>query len=294
MTPGTLYLLPNSLGGPVAEILPPQVAEAVRQLDGLIAESDRGGRRFLEQFQGLKKSPHQVPIALLNEHSKGRGAAQIEHLDWLLEPILKGETWGYVSDAGLPCLADPGSALVTRARQKGVRVKVLSGPSAPLLALLASGLPAQEFQFHGYAPKEPEARKDWIRQAAQHGVTQICIEAPYRNNAMLEALIQHLPEESLLALVCDASLPSEEVLVTTVSQWRLRQEQQRMPSDLTSRPAVFLFLPRGSLAGGSDASMVASRPKRSSERSPSHERSRTAHKPPRPSPERARPRRSHS
>jgi 16S rRNA (cytidine1402-2'-O)-methyltransferase len=293
MTPGILYLLPNSLGGPVSEILPPQVAEAVRQLDGLIAESDRGGRRFLEQFQGLKKSPHQIPIALLNEHSKGRGVAQIEHLDWLLEPVLKGQTWGYVSDAGLPCLADPGSALVTRARQKGVTVKVLSGPSAPLLALLASGLPAQEFQFHGYAPKEPEARAEWIRKVSHQGMTQICIEAPYRNAAMLDGLIDHLPEESLLAVVCDATLPTEEVIVTTVSQWRLRREQQRLPSDLTSRPAVFLFVPRGTLAHTPKPQFAAAKQERSPERAPSGPRDRrqSPRSQPRPASERGRPRR---
>jgi 16S rRNA (cytidine1402-2'-O)-methyltransferase len=245
MNPGTLYILPNSLGGPVADILPPQVAKVAQQLDGLIAESDRGGRRFLEQFQGLKRAPHQIPIALLNEHTKVHGPEKAEALDWLLEPLLKGETWGLVSDAGLPCLADPGSALVARARQRGIAIHVLSGPSAPLLALLASGLPAQKFVFHGYAPKEPEARQSWVQGQLGESITHLCIEAPYRNAAMLETLIQQLPAESLLGLVLDVTLPSEEVLVTTVSQWRERLAQGKVPADLKSRPAVFLFVPRG-------------------------------------------------
>lgn len=250
MSPGTLYILPNSLGGPVSDILPPQVATAVRQLDGLIAESDRGGRRFLEQFQGLKRAPHQIPIALLNEHTKVQGPQRAEALDWLLEPLMKGEAWGLVSDAGLPCLADPGSALVARARQRGVSIHVLSGPSAPLLALLASGLPAQKFVFHGYAPKEPGAREAWVQGLLDESITHLCIEAPYRNAAMLETLVQQLPPESLLGVVLDVTLPSEEVLVTTVSQWRERAAEGRIPADLKSRPAVFLFVPRGQQAVG--------------------------------------------
>ena len=246
MTPGTLYLLPNSLGGPVAQILPPQVADAVRQIDGLIAESDRGGRRFLEQFQGLKKPPQQIPIALFNVHHQSPSSLH-ETLDWFLEPLLRGENWGFVSDAGLPCLADPGAALVARARQKGIPVQVFSGPSAPLLALLASGLPAQQFTFHGYAPKDPEGRKEWIQRCARQPITQLCIEAPYRNQAMLDALIEQLPAESLLGVALDLTLPSEKVRVTTVSQWRRERPVAPGigPDELNRAPAVFLFLPRG-------------------------------------------------
>jgi len=249
VTTGTLYILPNSLGGPVADILPPQVAQAVCQLDGLIAESDRGGRRFLQQFQGLKLPPNQIPIALLNEHSLHEGSARAEEIDWLLEPLEKGQTWGFVSDAGLPCLADPGAALVARARQKGMRVQVFSGPSAPLLALIASGLPAQRFSFHGYAPKEPLSRIQWIQDLCQQPTTHIWIEAPYRNQAMLDSLLQILPEESLLGLALDLTLPTEEILVTTVRQWRLRHDQQQLPGSLKDRPAVFLMVPRGVVTG---------------------------------------------
>jgi 16S rRNA (cytidine1402-2'-O)-methyltransferase len=245
MTYGTLIILPNSLGGPIHDVLPPEVATAVRTLDGLIAESDRGGRRFLEQFQGLKKPPNQIPIALFNEHTAH--PTDLSHLDWLLEPIKKGETWGLVSDAGLPCLADPGSSLISRARQQGINVQVFSGPSAPILALLLSGLPAQRFRFHGYPPKAPEARKEWITEVAQIAETQICIEAPYRNQALWQALVEELPGETLLGIALDLTLPTQEVRVTTVNQWRRELKAHNGDTPILSlggRPAVFLFLPR--------------------------------------------------
>jgi len=125
----TLLLLPNLLGDLPEHkaFLPISVDQAVATIDGLIAESEKGGRRFLSRFQHAKK-PHEIPIALLNKHN--------QDYDFLLEPCVTGEIWGLVSDAGLPCVADPGARLVARARQLGVQVEAFVGPSSILLALM--------------------------------------------------------------------------------------------------------------------------------------------------------------
>ena len=240
--PGTLVLLPNSLGGSVQGVLPPIVEPWVQRLDGLIAESERGGRRYLEQFQGLKHPPRMMPIAVWNDPQ------QREDLTWFLEPLLQGEHWGFVSDAGMPCIADPGARLVARARELNLEVVVLPGPSAPLMALLLSGLPSQQFCFHGYPPKEPTERAHWVDRCVAATGTHLCIEAPYRNRALLETLLERLPVGTKLCVALDLMQPSQEVWVRRVEEWGERQ------ACVEDRPAVFLFhakagdrepLPRG-------------------------------------------------
>src|SRR5258708_21049619 len=149
-----LLLLPNLLGEHRHHemFLPSSVDKAVSSLDGLIAESDIEGRRFLKRFE-TKKPAMEIPIALFNEHTPD------DHIDFLLEPIVKGGRWGLVSDAGLPCIADPGAKLVQRARQLGILIQAFVGPSSILFALMLSGLPGQKFAFQGYLPKGPEDRK---------------------------------------------------------------------------------------------------------------------------------------
>ncbi len=230
-----LLLLPNLLGEHRhAEVfLPASVFKAVSTLQGLIAESEREGRRYLSRFETSRPAA-EIPIALLNEHTPA------DHLDFLLEPIVAGERWGLVSDAGLPCIADPGSTLVLRARQRGIHVQAFVGPSSLLFALMLSGLPGQRFCFHGYLDRDPEKRvREIKRLAAQSGQekrTQLVIEAPYRNRYLLEAFIQTLPEQALLSVAWDLTLPTQGVMTLTVEQWR----KCALPQ-LEKKPAVFLF-----------------------------------------------------
>lgn len=182
----TLILLPNTLGDEMPEdLLPPAVAIATARLDGLIAESDRAGRRFLSRYP-TKKPAAQTPIALFDDPP-----------EFLLEPVLAGEVWGVISDAGLPCLADPGSRLVRRARERGITVEAIPGPSSILLALMLSGLSAQHFTFVGYLKRE---RDDHIRELEEAEGTQLFIEAPYRNQYTLEALVETLSPDTLSLL----------------------------------------------------------------------------------------------
>ena len=231
----TLLLLPNLLGDyKHAEVfLPASVFKAMQSIDGLIAESETEGRKYLKRFE-TKKSAMEIPIALFNEHTPDAD------LDFLLEPIVAGERWGLVSDAGVPCIADPGSKLVLRAIQRGINVQAFVGPSSPLLALMLSGLPGQKFYFHGYLSKEPEKRGNEIQQLVHQSrsekVTQLFIEAPYRNQYTLEDLVRLVPEQAWLSVVWDLTLPTQGVMTQRVAQWK----KCTLPN-LDKRPAIFLI-----------------------------------------------------
>ena len=139
---GFLYLLPNLLDGELSHdaYLPISVDRAISSLDGIIAESEKEARRYLRRFM-----PHEqmakLPIKLLNEHTKSAELVQ------MIEPIVQGERWGLLSDAGLPCLADPGAPLVLLAHERHLQVVAFPGPSAIILALQLSGLNGQRFAF---------------------------------------------------------------------------------------------------------------------------------------------------
>jgi 16S rRNA (cytidine1402-2'-O)-methyltransferase len=228
---GKLYLLPNFLGGQRdwKEFFADSVARAMASLDGLIAESEKGGRSYLRCFT-TKKPAHNIPIALLNEHST------VADYDFLLEPVLKGETWGLVSDAGLPCIADPGAGLVAHAKALPITVEAFSGPSSLTLALMLSGLPSQRFAFHGYLQREREAHLLQLeKRSAEETATQVFIEAPYRNQATLEAVCARLKPDTLLCVAWDLTLPSQSVVMQTVRQWR----GNPLP-DIQKKPAIFL------------------------------------------------------
>ncbi len=233
MTKGKLLLLPNVLGDvPHHEaFLPPSVDKAVSTLDGLIAESEKGGRRYLGRFQ-TKKKPREIPIALLNKHT--------QDYDFLLEPVKNGEIWGVVSDAGLPCIADPGSHLVKRAKKMGLKVQAFVGPSSLMLSLMQSGLTGQQFYFQGYLPKDQKKRKERIevleRRSKQEGSTQICIEAPHRNRHTLETLLEVLDEKTLLSVAWELTLPTQGILTQQVAIWK----KSPLPA-IEKKPAIFLF-----------------------------------------------------
>ena len=230
----TLLLLPNLLSDyRHSEVfLPASVFKAMQTIDGLIAESESEGRRYLKRFE-TKKPAMEIPIALFNEHTPD------EHLDFLLEPIVAGERWGLVSDAGLPCIADPGSKLVLRANQRGIHVQAFVGPSSILIALMLSGLPGQKFFFHGYLDKDPGKRKEAIKKLADQSLkektTQIFMEAPYRNHHTLETLLETLPETAFLCVAWDLTLPTQGVMTQRIAQWK----KCTLPV-ITKKPAIFL------------------------------------------------------
>lgn len=235
MNKPALLLLPNLLGDLKHHqpFLPASVDKAMTTIDGLIAESATGGRRYLSRFE--TKKPHlEIPVALFNKQTPDG------EIDFLLEPIAKGERWGLISDAGTPCIADPGARLVSRARQRGIAIQAFVGPSSILLSLMLSGLPGQRFSFSGYLDKEPKKRvqeiRDLERRSRNREETQIFIEAPYRNQHLLESLLETLHNDTLLCVAWDLTLPTQGVMSQPVALWK----KMALPQ-LEKRAAIFLF-----------------------------------------------------
>ena len=232
-----LILFPNVLDPSQSheEFFASGVQEAVLEIDGLIAESEKRGRAFLKRFTFKEpKTFRDVPIRVLSEHTKDH-----EVVD-LLVPILNGEKWGLVSDCGLPCIADPGAELVLKAHQHKVKLETFPGPSSIIYALMLSGLSANSFSFHGYLPRKPHELQERLHYLAKHasasGQTQVFIEAPYRTGKLLQDLINCLPPKTLLSLAWNLTLPNQGVMTQTIYEWK----KGSMPN-LEKSPAVFLF-----------------------------------------------------
>lgn len=230
-----LLLLPNLLGEmPRHELfLPASVDRAVESLDGIISESEQGGRRYLKRFK-TEKPAHEIPLALLNNNTPD------SEIDFLLEPMQKGERWGLVSDAGLPCVCDPGAKLVKRAKELGIQVQAFVGPSSLLMALMQSGLSGQAFAFLGYPPREQKDRQTWLKKleknSKQDNATQIFIEAPHRNKHTIEDLLSTLDDDTQLCVAWDLTLPGQGILTMPVSRWK----KSPLPN-IEKKPTIFLF-----------------------------------------------------
>lgn len=214
-----LLLLPNLIApNPYPELfLPQSVARAVNMVSGLIAESATAGKRYLDMF--IKdRDTRTIPIAVIEKNPTGKD------IDFLLEPVLNGERWGFVSDAGLPCIADPGSQLVFRARQRGVTIQAFVGPSALFLGLMQSGLPSQRFAFHGYLPKKQEDRQNTLqaleKRSQDESATQLFIEAPHRNRILLEECLKTLSPDTWLCLAIQLTSQEQSIVCQQVSTWR--------------------------------------------------------------------------
>ncbi len=225
---GQLLLLPNLLNKEAHHelFLPKSVDRAVLSLDGLIAENEKEGRAYLKRFGAPFR---ETPIHLLNKHS--------QDIATLLKPMQAGEKWGLISDAGLPILADPGYRLVHRARELGILIKTFVGPSSLIFALMLSGLPAQQFAFHGYLPRKPEETIQMLEtRSLQEQSTHIFIEVPYRNQKLLETLLHTLSNSTLLCIAWDLTMPTQGVETHLISEWN-----KRTLPNLHKHPAVFLF-----------------------------------------------------
>ena len=225
---GKLLLLPNVLDEalPHEPFLPNSVQGAVEQIQGLIVESEKAGRRFLRRFLSHDRMAA-LPLKLLNEHTTS--------LDELLAPLLQGQTWGLISDAGLPCIADPGSELVWLAQERGVEIETFVGPCSILMALQLSGFSGQRFSFHGYLPRELPDLEKKLHELEKQAGAQIWIEAPYRSAKMLETLLRVLKPETRLCVAVNLTTPNQRVHSATVSKWRAHS------FPLAKEPAVFLL-----------------------------------------------------
>ena len=233
MKTGTLYLIPSWLGKTtLASVLPAGNLDIVSRLRHFIVEEPSTARRFLRQT-GFTASFDAVMLMVFNEHS---GTSD---LHGYLEPVLQGHDTGLLSEAGVPCVADPGALIVEEAHLAGIRVVPLTGPSSVILALMASGFNGQQFAFHGYLPIGQAERSRKIRElertALEKGQTQIFIETPYRNRQMLAALAETCGKNTRICVAADLTLETEWIRVRTAEEWK------REKPDIHKRPAVFLI-----------------------------------------------------
>lgn len=245
---GTLYLVPSTLDFgvaqqvPLEQVLPAHTLQVAARLDQWICENAKSTRAFLKrvhELQPLRTSLQEQQIQVLprDVHKKGDHTGAFDARA-LLAPALQGQDLGLISEAGMPAVADPGSSVVRAAHALGVTVVPLVGPVSLLLALAASGLNGQNFAFVGYLPQDAVARAQRIREleqlALQTAQTQLFIETPYRNAAMLAALLQTLKPNTRLAVSSGLTLAQQSIHSASVKDWKQR------PGTLDGHtPAVF-------------------------------------------------------
>ncbi|MEO1765617.1 SAM-dependent methyltransferase [Thiobacter aerophilum] len=218
MNPGTLYLIPTPLGeGGLNWILPQQVQEVAARLGHFIVEHPKTARAFLKRV-GTTVPLSTLHLTILDEHTPP------DRLPHLLAPLRTGHDVGLMSEAGCPAVADPGAALVRLAHQEGIPVVPLVGPSALMLALMASGLEGQRFTFHGYLPVAGSARKKALRElevtSRRQRATQLFIETPYRNTALLQAVLEACHDDTLLCVAMALTTPQQRIVTRSIAAWK--------------------------------------------------------------------------
>jgi 16S rRNA (cytidine1402-2'-O)-methyltransferase len=221
----TLYCIPTPLGGAPREALPPPAITLIRSIGDFVVENAKSARAFLG---ALDMPVRELSIKVIGEEPDP------------LAPLRAKRSLGLLSEAGCPAIADPGAALIEEAHRAGFRVLPLIGPSAIVLALMASGLEGQRFAFCGYLPRETPARSARIRELEQRSrrekETEIFIETPYRNDVLLTALLESCQGKTKLCIAVDLTLPTESIKTQPVADWR------RSKAAIGRRPAVFLLL----------------------------------------------------
>jgi 16S rRNA (cytidine1402-2'-O)-methyltransferase len=249
----TLYLVPNALDGGSSEAsvdigdrLPLGTLRVAARLGDWVAENAKATRAFLKRVDAacpLGKPLQDIAIVELPRPVKGRPDSAPFDGRALLAPALAGRDLGLISDAGLPAVADPGARLVAAAHGAGIRVVALPGASSITLAVAAGGLNGQSFAFVGYLPIESDARAGRIREleaaSRRAAQTQVMIETPYRNPALLAALIAQLQPTTTLSVSVGLTLVDESTRSDTIERWRL--DPGTLPADV---PAVFSLLAR--------------------------------------------------
>ena len=233
MQKGKLYLIPCPLGdGDPLYVLPQGVKDRVASINHYIVEHEKTARRFIKSIAPEK----QQSILKFRETNKFTEANEIFSM---LDPCLEGIDIGVISDAGCPGIADPGAGIVKYAHQKGVQVVPMVGPSSILLAMMSSGFNGQNFAFNGYLPIDKIERKSEIKRlekiSKERDQSQLFIETPYRNNQMLESLLETLNAQTQVCVACDITLSTEYIRTASVDLWK------KIKVDLHKRPTLFIL-----------------------------------------------------
>jgi len=233
MQKGKLYLIPNTLGSDdLSRVIPPYVKEVINTIEHYIVENIQTAAKFLK-LAGINKPLRELTFYVLNAKSKESDITSY------LDETEGGKDTGLISEAGLPCIADPGSVIVKMAHQKGIQVVPLSGPSSILLALMASGVSGQNFAFIGYLPIDKAARAKKIKglgsKIKQEGQTQIFIEAPHRNDKLLADILSNSPGDIMLSISKNLTMESEQIISGTIEQLKSKN------ITLGKEPVIFVM-----------------------------------------------------
>lgn len=228
-----LFLIPTTLANPInGHALLPEQLPLIQHLTYFIVETAKVGRQHLKQL-GLTTPLQSLHIQELNKHQ--------QDLQALIQPVLNGQDMGLLSDCGLPAIADPGSQIVCLAHERNIEVVPLIGPSSLLLALMSSGVNGQSFAFNGYLPIDKHQRAEKIMELqkliSQHGQSQIIIEAPFRNQQLLETLIAALPEQIRLSLSINLMNSNQQNISQSIAKWK---QLTRLP-DIHKQEVVFVL-----------------------------------------------------
>lgn len=229
-----LYLIPAPLGTPDIPALLPHEQAQIAHLADFAVEAEKTARACLKHM-GITRPIRELNLRPLNEHTP---KADIPSL---LQPLREGRDMGLLSEAGCPAVADPGAELVALVHAEGFEIKPLIGPSSILLALMASGANGQRFAFKGYLPSDHNGRQSSLKaleaRSRHENETQIFIETPYRNDALLTDAIALLQPDTRLCIACDLTLPTQQIISQTIRNWR---SLTNLPN-LKKRPAIFVL-----------------------------------------------------
>lgn len=230
---GKIYLIPVPLADtPLNRVLPEYNAEIVKKLRHFVVENIRSARRFLRKVDPAFDIDSSS-FTLLNEQTPK------ESIAGMLSPAKEGFDIGIISEAGCPAVADPGADLVAVAQRNNIEVVPLVGPSSILMALMASGFNGQSFAFNGYLPIDKNARAESLRFLEKLTLTrhqtQIFIETPYRNNALVETLIHTLKPSTLLCVASDITAEQQNIKTKTIAEWA------KTKYDFNKVPTIFLI-----------------------------------------------------
>lgn len=231
---GKLYLLPTTISeGNWENTIPNSVRDKTIELQHFIVEDIRTVRRYLRRI-GSTQDFDEVNFSILNKHTKAMDIPSF------ILPCLDGKDMGLLSESGVPCVADPGNIVVQIAREKGIQIVPMVGPSSILMSLMASGFNGQNFAFIGYLPIDKFARAKYLKvlesRISKEDQTQIFIEAPYRNQKLMEELIQRLSPNIKLCIARELSGEQELIEVQTIQEWKKR----KLPS-IQKQNTIFLL-----------------------------------------------------
>lgn len=233
MPSGNLYLIPVPLSGGDVNSLSLQSIEAAHALSHFVVERAKPARAFLKSIK------HPVPLQEIIIHEMPEKPDAAFH-KMIIRELLKGISMGLVSEAGLPCIADPGFEIVSLAHQHKIKVIPFAGPNSMILALMASGMDGQQFQFHGYLPAKKEMLRDklikLVNEIKKTGITQIFMETPYRNKQVLEMVKHNIPAELNFCVASNLSTDDQIIQTKKIKEWK--EEEFLIHYD---KPAIFII-----------------------------------------------------